>query len=88
MRGARQLAGGLNRERLFGAVELAGGHVAVVALDRRLHVVHADAAAGERVGIQLDAYRVFLPAEDLHLRDAATVEMRCAMTVSAYSSTV
>ncbi len=55
----------------FDAVELAGGQIDVVGVDGGLDFVDADAAAGQCIGIDLDAHRVFLRAEDLHLRDAA-----------------
>ena len=44
--------------------------------DRRLHLVDADAARGQRVRIELDAHGVFLAAEDLHLADAVDGRQR------------
>ena len=67
----RQLTGGFDGEGLLGAVQFSGGKVAVVGLDGGLYFVDADAARGQAVRIQLDADRVFLAAEHLHLRYAA-----------------
>ena len=47
------------------------GRLLLFGLDRVLYFVDADAAGRQAVGIQLDADRVFLAAENLHLRYAA-----------------
>ena len=69
--GVRQLARRLDGERALLPVERAGREVHVRVPDRLGHLVDADAAAGERVRVDLDAHGVLLRAEDLHLRDAA-----------------
>ena len=53
-----------------GAVELAGRHVDAGVADRARHLVDADAAHGQRIGIDLDAHRRPCLAENLRLRDA------------------
>ena len=54
------------------------GVIVLACADRGLHFVDTDVARGERIGIDLDAHRVFLAAEDLHLRDAGQCRQRAA----------
>ncbi len=68
--GVGQLAGRLNGERLLVPIQFSGRKIAVVGHDGGLHFIDADAASGQRVRIQLNAHRVFLAAENIHLRYA------------------
>ena len=74
--GVRQLGLRLDGQRLLGVLQRADRRVGVGRRDRRLHLVDADAARGQRVGIELDAHGIFLAAEDLHLRDAVDGRQR------------
>ncbi len=60
----------LDGEGALVAVERAGGQVDVGVADGGAHLVDADAARGQRVGVELDAHGVLLAAEHLHLRHA------------------
>ena len=74
--GVRQLGLRLDGQRLLGVLQRADRRVGVGRGDRRLHLVDADAARGQRVRIELDAHGVFLAAEHLHLRDAVDGRQR------------
>ena len=69
-RGGGQLAVSLDGEGLPPPVELANRLIDVVLRQRLLQFVETDTPAGELVRIGLDAHRVFLRTENLHLRDA------------------
>jgi hypothetical protein len=61
----------------------------VVGGDGVLHFVDADAAAGERVRDPAECGTAYFCApKTCTCETPLTVEMRCAITVSAYSSTV
>src|SRR5581483_575365 len=66
-----ELAGRLDRVRLLRPEEHPGRQVDVGRLDGLRDLVDAEAAARDRVRVELDAHRVLLRAEHLHLRDAA-----------------
>ena len=61
--GIRQLAGGLDRERLFSTVQTSRRKIHIALLDRALNFIDADPMRSELVGIHLDANRVFLSAD-------------------------
>ena len=69
-RRGEELPGGLHREGLVGAVQGAGGQVDVGVLDRLSHLIDAETPAGQALGVQLDAHRIFLRPEDLDLGHA------------------
>ena len=59
-RGIGELAGGLDREGLVSAVQGARGDIDIGVLDRVPHFINAEAPAGQGLGVQLDAHRIFL----------------------------
>ena len=65
--GGGELPRGLDRKGLMGAVEGPGGQVDVFFPDRVGHLVNPQAAAGQGLGVQLDAHRKLLLPEDLDL---------------------
>ena len=72
------------------ALQRADRRVVVGRRDGGLHLVDADAARGQRRRVELDAHRVFLAAEDQHLRDAvdaSTATARSRAAAKASSST-
>ena len=52
------------------ALEAAGRQIDIAGLGGGLDLVDADAAGGQRIGIELDAHGEFLRAEDIHLGHA------------------
>ena len=68
--GVLELAVGLHDERLVRSEKSSGGQVDVGILDGVRHLIDADAARGQRLGIKLHPHRVFLRAIQLHLRHA------------------
>ena len=62
-----ELARGLDRDGLVGAVQGPRGQVDVLVLNRIPHLVDAEAPAGQGLGVQLDAHRIFLGTEHLDL---------------------
>ena len=68
--GVLELAVGLHHERLVRAEKGSGGQVDVGILDGVRHLINADAARGQRLGIKLHPHGVFLRSIQLHLRHA------------------
>ena len=66
-----ELAGGLHRKGFVGPVERPRRQVHVGPSQGRLHIIDADPARGQRIGVQLHPHGVFLRAKDQHLRYAA-----------------
>ncbi len=69
--GVGERAARLDSERLFIAIQAAGGQIGVTGRDGALYFVDPNAADGELVGVHLHAHGVLLHAEHLHARDAA-----------------
>ena len=82
-----ELAVRLHRVRLVRAPEHARRQVDVLRVDRVGDFVDADLPARERGRVELDAHRVLAPIRTPSpARRPAIIEMRCAMNVSANSS--
>ena len=68
--GAQQLAKRLDGPGMMAAIQNTGRQIDIGRLHRRLHLVDADAAGGQRRRIDLDPHCVFLRTVDHHLGDA------------------
>jgi hypothetical protein len=66
-----ELAGRLQREAAVAVLQRAGREIDIGRAHRLGHFVDADTAAGQLLGVELDADGVLLRAEDLHLRHTA-----------------
>ena len=64
--GLCKLSGRLHREGLLGAPQAACRQIHIALLDGTLDFVDSHLVRREPVGIDLDAYRIFLSAKDLH----------------------
>ena len=85
---AHQLAGGLQREGALRTDDGAGGQVDVPVAQRGFDFVDADLARGQGVRIHLHVHGVLLAPSTCTCATPLTIEMRWAMRVSAYSSSV
>ena len=86
--GVHQLAAGLQREGLVRPDDGAGRRVDVPVPQRALDFVDADLPRRQRVRIELGVHRVLLAPSTCTCATPLTIEMRWAMRVSAYSSSV
>ena len=85
----RELAVGLHRERaVLRRRACPAGRFTLRVLHRGVYFIDANLPRGQRLRIKLDAHRVFLRTEHLHLRHALDHRNALRSSVSAYLSTV